>query len=828
MKTAFYLRLAWKNLINGGQRVFIAFLCVAFGVMTLVAMTTMSKSIEKVLVLPPEELIGGDLTLDRRDADSLPPALIYPLEELKAEQVLEDFTQIYYTRSLTFRTTDSAEMHFPSTGMGVESKLYPLSGNLTIQDPAGDKLENIFEKMGDVVITSDLASTYRLGVGSSIILADLAGNGEPLAGQVKAIASDTPNHQGSKVYFSLQTAQALTGRVHPANTIIANAKEPAAAAEKLEALGWGAISAFDLANSAVAQQKTLALVLNILGVLGVLIGGMGIGNTMQVLLNQRRKDVAIWKAMGYTSRNLQSMYLSEAAFLGVGGSTLGVLSGVFLSWAMVGLFSRTTTILVHWEFSALQAILGFVIGILITLLFALWSVVSVSRTRPQALLQQVALPPSDMPLGIGIMMAAGMGLIFLFIVMWIVGSITIGLGVFFTIVIGLTIAGSILAILIKLIVKILPLRKLPLLKLSHASYSQRKATSIISLLALYSSVIILGAGAILGKTGQLISDGLFSNKGEQTVLISASAAESKHVKVTLADMGIKPEAVEYRFFAKSAQIQGIDKVFENPAIEAMDQPTHYALSGLDWDSANAMVYVHDSLKIPVGSQVTLTLPDSSTHKLTVAGTFMYQLIQDWPGGTKGGDFLIPLTAASNLFDSEAQTRTFLAIEPQKVAHTTQTLGYSLPNTTVVSSVEILAQGARMYQNLLVFIWAMAGLAALAGLILIANTTSLNMINRIREIGVLKALGYSKSQVLLSHFLEMLISILVVTVLGLSSLFLVLILMAAQWGPIVLTLLTPQAGILIMVIILALTFLVMLAAAWKPISVPPSEILRSAE
>ena len=56
MKAAgFFLKTAFSQLRRGGQRNLVAFFCVAFGVMSLVTMTTMAKSIEKMLVLKPYE-----------------------------------------------------------------------------------------------------------------------------------------------------------------------------------------------------------------------------------------------------------------------------------------------------------------------------------------------------------------------------------------------------------------------------------------------------------------------------------------------------------------------------------------------------------------------------------------------------------------------------------------------------------------------------------------------------------------------------------------------------------------------------------------------------
>ena len=92
--------------------------------------------------------------------------------------------------------------------MGVDPAKYPLAGNLTIAEPKNTALAQLLANAGDVIITKDLASSEKLSVGDTLQLSDLD-YGISINAVIRGIASDTPNHQGSKVYFSHQTAQEL-------------------------------------------------------------------------------------------------------------------------------------------------------------------------------------------------------------------------------------------------------------------------------------------------------------------------------------------------------------------------------------------------------------------------------------------------------------------------------------------------------------------------------------------------------------------------------------------------------------------------------------------
>ncbi|HRF97805.1 MAG TPA: hypothetical protein PLZ51_21505, partial [Aggregatilineales bacterium] len=61
MTTIFYLNYAFNQVLNGGQRVFIAILAVGFGVMSLIAMVSVSGAINSRLNIDARVSLGGDM-----------------------------------------------------------------------------------------------------------------------------------------------------------------------------------------------------------------------------------------------------------------------------------------------------------------------------------------------------------------------------------------------------------------------------------------------------------------------------------------------------------------------------------------------------------------------------------------------------------------------------------------------------------------------------------------------------------------------------------------------------------------------------------------------
>jgi lipoprotein-releasing system permease protein len=64
----------------------------------------------------------------------------------------------------------------------------------------------------------------------------------------------------------------------------------------------------------------------------VLVAAFNIVATLVMVVMERRKEIAILRAMGARARSIAAIFLCEGAALGAGGTTLGVLGGFFTSW----------------------------------------------------------------------------------------------------------------------------------------------------------------------------------------------------------------------------------------------------------------------------------------------------------------------------------------------------------------------------------------------------------------------------------------------------------------------------------------------------------------
>jgi putative ABC transport system permease protein len=88
------------------------------------------------------------------------------------------------------------------------------------------------------------------------------------------------------------------------------------------------ISARDLIDGMNAQKAIHTRLLTAIGAISLLVGGIGVMNVMLMGVMERRREIGLRAAIGATPRDLQMMFLIEAAVLAFVGGVAGLLFGL--------------------------------------------------------------------------------------------------------------------------------------------------------------------------------------------------------------------------------------------------------------------------------------------------------------------------------------------------------------------------------------------------------------------------------------------------------------------------------------------------------------------
>jgi len=87
----------------------------------------------------------------------------------------------------------------------------------------------------------------------------------------------------------------------------------------------------------------------------ILLSGLGIFNTLAMLVLEKTKEIAILRSMGYTRRDISSIFLWQGVFVLLVGNLLGWLLAICITYGVsklpfrvTGIFS-TDSFVVHWS-----------------------------------------------------------------------------------------------------------------------------------------------------------------------------------------------------------------------------------------------------------------------------------------------------------------------------------------------------------------------------------------------------------------------------------------------------------------------------------------------
>ena len=92
------------------------------------------------------------------------------------------------------------------------------------------------------------------------------------------------------------------------------------------------------------MQKQFAMVQALLGGIGAVslfVAAIGIANTMMMSIYERTKEIGVIKVLGCSLRNIKTMFLMEAGFIGFIGGVIGNILSFLMSVAINFLVAKS-------------------------------------------------------------------------------------------------------------------------------------------------------------------------------------------------------------------------------------------------------------------------------------------------------------------------------------------------------------------------------------------------------------------------------------------------------------------------------------------------------
>lgn len=186
-----------------------------------------------------------------------------------------------------------------------------------------------------IFLGAGVAEKMSLQVGDRIQVSTVQGGIFPLkiVGIFQSGIADLDNIQS---YANLSTVQRILGvpntYISDINVKLHDLEEAPAMAKTIASQHQ--LKAVDIAT-ANAQFETGTTIRNLItyavSITLLIVAGFGIYNILNMLIYEKMNDIAILKAIGFSGRDVQTIFLSQALIIGLAGGLVGLLVGYLLS-----------------------------------------------------------------------------------------------------------------------------------------------------------------------------------------------------------------------------------------------------------------------------------------------------------------------------------------------------------------------------------------------------------------------------------------------------------------------------------------------------------------
>ncbi|MFG2431511.1 ABC transporter permease [Streptomyces sp. NPDC048590] len=749
-------------------------LSVAFVCGTLVFTDTMNTTFDKlfaassadVTVSPKAAKEADDLPENGRP-EALPASVVERVVAVDGVKKAEGGVM-----SMSVTVVDSH-----NTNMGSETGAPTIAGNWTDNDLRSMEITSGHAPRGptEIMVDADTARKHHLKLGDELRTVTVTGD---IRARITGIATFTVTNPGAAVvYLDTATAQSKLLGAPDVFSHISVTAEPGvgdSALKKDIAAALGDPAAYKLQTqqeSADANKDSMGSFLDVmkyamLGFAGIafLVGIFLIVNTFSMLVAQRTREIGLMRAIGSSRKQVNRSVLVEAVLLGIVGSVLGVGAGIGLAVGLMklmgamGMELSTRDLTIAWT----TPVTGLALGIVVTVLAAYVPARRAGKVSPMAALRDSGTPAdtrSGWFRGVAGLVLTGAGAAGLWATTRVdeatEGSLYLGLGVVLTlvgfIVIGPLLAGVVVRVLGAVVLRLFgPVGRLAERNaLRNPRRTGATGAALMIGLALVACLSVVGSSMVASATEELDksvgTDFIVQSGSGQLIVPQAAAAIEKtpgveyvtHYRMLAAKLTNPDGSVADQRVIAADPTYPKDLRRETTAGDLGEAYSEDAMSvGTDYASKHG---------IEVGDEIAVAFKAGRTAKLKVAA-----ITSDDTNVDQGALYLSTATARKYVTEDRMPQNMLMFASAkdgeEKAAYAAiKDALAAYPQYKVQNQADFKQDLKDQIGQLLNIVYGLLALAIIVAVLGVVNTLALSVVERTREIGLMRAIGLSRRQ-----------------------------------------------------------------------------------
>jgi putative ABC transport system permease protein len=536
--------------------------------------------------------------------------------------------------------------------------------------------------------------------------------------------------------------------------VVQNIKQTLAGQKNIEVL-TGAEITKETQNDIKDQLGFFNTFLLVFGVIALLVGSFIIFNTFSIIVAQRSREMALLRAIGAKGGQVIRSVLFEAALVGVAASIIGFVAGVLLAGLLKAALAAFGVDIPASDITipASAIIWSFIVGMLVTIVAAVFPAIRASRIPPIAALQQVG---ADQSAGSWKRILAGIIVTLIGIGLLLSGlsgdgalaSVAFGA---FVVFIGIAVLGPTIARPISTVLG-WPIRRIKgitgLLAEENAKRNPKRTSSTAAALmigvALVGLIVVFGASARASvragidesmKADYIVTSGGFGLPSIPRVL------EQNLAKTPGVEQASGTQFGPIKVGSSVSNALGVDPAVVDSLFDLRVSDGSLKTLGVDGLAVQKKTAEDEGWK--VGDDVRVQFPSGGAKVFVIQAIFDQNRVPQIP------EYVISTEAFvsnyPNVFDSQIYIQTQGGPSQAHRAALDETLK-PYPNAKLQDRDQFKADQSKQINQFLNLVYALLLFAIFIALFGIANTLGLSIIERTRELGLMRAVGMTRRQV----------------------------------------------------------------------------------